>query len=95
MVTTFSNRTVLITGANSGIGAAIVGAFARQGARIGLHFLEETPVAIDGVHIGHMFSGRAGAEAVATEARALGAQVALVPADLADPTTARPALRRG
>lgn len=90
MVTTFSNRTVLITGANSGIGAAVVTAFARQGARIGLHFLDEAPLRVEGVHIEHTANGRAGAEVVAAEARAVGAQVALAPADLADPTRARP-----
>ncbi|MGH7179493.1 MAG: SDR family NAD(P)-dependent oxidoreductase [Tepidisphaeraceae bacterium] len=90
MVTNFSSKTVLITGANSGIGAAIVGAFARQGARIGLHFLEEAPLAVEGVYIEHTATGRVGAEVVAAEARALDAQVALVPADLSDPTTVGP-----
>jgi len=79
------NKTVLVTAGNSGIGAAIVRAFARQGARIGLHFLETEPPSIDGIHVGHTFAGRAGADAVAAEARALGAPVALVPADLSNP----------
>jgi 3-oxoacyl-[acyl-carrier protein] reductase len=90
MVTSFSTTTVLVTGANTGIGAAIVSAFAHQGARIGLHFLEEASLPIDGVVIGHTFGGRPAAEAVAAEARALGAQVALVPANLGNPTTIGP-----
>jgi 3-oxoacyl-[acyl-carrier protein] reductase len=91
MVNTFSGKTVLITGANNGIGAAIVRAFARCTARIGLHYLETAPAVTEsGVHIGHTFAGRAGAEAVAAEGRALGGQVALVPADLGDPRAIAP-----
>lgn len=85
MVTSLTNKTVLVTGANNGIGAAIVRAFAKCGARIGLHFLEAPPAAVHGVRIGHTWVGRAGAESVAAEARAFGASVALAPADLADP----------
>jgi 3-oxoacyl-[acyl-carrier protein] reductase len=90
MVTSLANRTVLITGANSGIGAAIVRAFAQRGARIGLHFLEPVPPPVMGVQIGHTLAGRAGAASVAAEARALGASVVVVPANLADPNTIGP-----
>ena len=90
MVTSIANKTVLVTGANNGIGAAIVYAFARLGARVGLHFLESVPPAIDGVQIGHTFVGRPGAESVAAEARTLGGFVALVSADLADPEAIGP-----
>lgn len=90
MVTSFANRTVLVTGANNGIGAAVVLAFARHGARIGLHFLEPLPRVIPGVRIGHTLAGRAGAEVVAAKARALGASVTLVSADLADPEVIAP-----
>jgi 3-oxoacyl-[acyl-carrier protein] reductase len=88
MVTSFTDKTVLVTGANSGIGAAVVRAFARHGARIGIHFLETSPAVMEGVQIGHTIAGRAGAEAVAAEARAIGASVVLAPADLADPEAA-------
>jgi NAD(P)-dependent dehydrogenase (short-subunit alcohol dehydrogenase family) len=73
MASASSTRTVLVTGANNGIGAAIVRAFARQGARIGLHFLEAAAPVIDGVQIGHTLAGREGAEAVAKQVRDLGA----------------------
>lgn len=85
MVNCLQDKTVLVTGANNGIGAAIVRAFASEGARIGLHYLETTPSLIAGVQLGHTFAGRAGAEAVAADVRAFGARVALVPADLAAP----------
>lgn len=90
MVASLANRTVLVTGANDGIGAAIVLAFARHGARIGLHFLESPPGVIAGVQIGHTLAGRRGAETVAAKARVLGASVTLVSADLADPETIAP-----
>jgi len=90
MVNSLADKTVLITGANNGIGAAMARAFAQGGARIGLHYLEAASPVDSGVRIGHTFAGRTGAEAVAAEVRALGASVVLAPADLADPRAIAP-----
>src|SRR5512135_2429808 len=79
-----ASRTVLITGGNSGIGAATVKAFAAQGARIALHFLDAGSVAAP--HIGHSVLGRGAAEAVAREVSAAGGTVRLVAGDLLDPS---------
>jgi 3-oxoacyl-[acyl-carrier protein] reductase len=77
-----ASRTVLITGGNSGIGAATAKAFAAQGARIVLHFLDAPVV---GPNFGHCVLGRAGAEAVATDVVAAGGTVTLLAGDLLDP----------
>ena len=84
MVNSLASKTVLITGANSGIGAAMALAFAHCGARIGLHYLEAASLIDSAVRIGHRITGHTGAERVAAEVRALGAAVVLAPADLAD-----------
>jgi 3-oxoacyl-[acyl-carrier protein] reductase len=84
MVNSLASKTVLITGANSGIGAAMALAFAHCGARIGLHYLEVASLIDSEVRIGHRITGHTGAERVAAEVRALGAAVVLAPADLAD-----------
>jgi glucose 1-dehydrogenase len=65
------DQTLWITGASAGIGAAC----ARLAARKGLHLL---------LHYGANLNG---AEAVAREARAKGAQVTLLQADLSDPSS--------
>jgi 3-oxoacyl-[acyl-carrier protein] reductase len=78
-----ASRTVLITGGNSGIGAATAKAFAAQGARIVLHFLDAPVV---GPNYGHAVLGRAGAEAVANEVVAAGGFITLLAGNLLDPT---------
>ena len=64
-----SGRKALITGADSGIGAAVAIAFAREGADIALSFLPDE---------------QADAEHVAALVRAAGRRAVLVPGDLAD-----------
>jgi 3-oxoacyl-[acyl-carrier protein] reductase len=61
-----SGKTALVTGAQQGIGRAIAVALARDGADIGINYLDD----------------RKAAEAVATEVRALGRRTVLVPADV-------------
>jgi 3-oxoacyl-[acyl-carrier protein] reductase len=77
-----ASRTVLITGGNSGIGAAMVRAFGAQGARVVLHFLDGPVVT---PHIGHSVAGRAAAETLAREVASTGVRVDLVAGDLMDP----------
>lgn len=62
-------KIVLITGASTGIGAALVDGFATVGARIGLHYN----------------SSREAAEAVAARAKAVGGEVFLVQGDFSKP----------
>ena len=69
------NKTVFITGASSGIGAAAARVFAEEGAHVALSYHHNQP----------------GAETAAGAVRALGRQAALVPIDLADPLAIRAA----
>jgi NAD(P)-dependent dehydrogenase (short-subunit alcohol dehydrogenase family) len=61
-----SGKTALVTGAQQGIGRAIAVALARDGADVGINYLDN----------------RKAAEAVATEVRALGRRTVLVPGDV-------------
>ena len=77
-------RTVLITGGNSGIGAAIARAFAAQGASVIVHFLDAPVVP---PNYGHSIAGRDQAEALAREITGSGGNVVLVDGNLLDPRT--------
>ena len=66
MVSDLKGKTVLITGASTGIGAAAARAFARAGCKLVIHYN----------------ASRAAAEAVAADVAALGAQAALVCGDV-------------
>lgn len=67
------DKAVLITGASTGIGAALARAFAAQGALVGLHYN----------------SSREAAEALAAEITAAGGTVATFQADISDPKATR------
>ncbi|MCB1493199.1 MAG: SDR family oxidoreductase [Rhodobiaceae bacterium] len=64
----FQGKSILITGASTGIGAALARAFAAQGAKVGLHYN----------------SSKDAAEALAGEIRDAGGTVALIRADASD-----------
>jgi 3-oxoacyl-[acyl-carrier protein] reductase len=85
--TCLQGRIVLVKGANHGIGAATARAFAAQGAKVAVHYLEK-PADTDKDPIReilHQIPGREAAEALVTEIREAGGEAAAVPADLSVP----------
>jgi 3-oxoacyl-[acyl-carrier protein] reductase len=79
-------KVVLVTGGNSGIGAEVVRAFAAQGARVVIHYLERpAPIDDPSVSIQHEVPGRGAAETILAEVRAEGGEGLTVAADLGLP----------
>lgn len=77
---------VLVTGANTGIGASTARAFGAQGAAVVVHYLEASaPPPDPDVRFEHVVAGRAAAEGVASEVEEAGGRTALVEGDLSRP----------
>lgn len=82
-------RVILITGANSGIGAAIAKAFAAEGAAVAIHFLDADPDQAESYQREHSVLGRNAAEAVAEQVRRHGCRACIIGGDLSKETTPR------
>lgn len=79
-------RCILVTGGNSGIGAATALAFAAQGARVVVHYLEQQELRASAhVRVEHTVRGRQAADAVVRQILAAGGEAAAVAADLSSP----------
>ena len=84
-----NGRVVLVSGANSGIGAATARAFAAQGATLVLHYLDhQRPPVEVGTNFEHEVPGAPAAEVLATEITIAGGRAVPVAVDLSDPDAA-------
>lgn len=80
-----TDKVVLVTGANTGVGAAVAEAFGSQGAVVVLHYLGSADLEPGaGTHVEHMAPGRSAAEAVAHRVTEAGGRTMLIEADLSD-----------
>lgn len=82
-----NGKNVLLTGANSGIGAACAYAFAQQGAAVIIHYLDHEPQS-DG-HMGHSVKGKQAAMEIVDQITGSGGSAVAIAGDLMTAETAR------
>ncbi len=84
--TGLQDKTVLVTGANHGIGAATARAFAAQGAWVAIHFLDAAPVQqFDETYRPlHTMKGKAAADDLVWQIQEQGGRAIAVASDLSD-----------
>lgn len=80
-----NTRVVIVTGGNSGIGAAIVRRFASQGAFCVVHYLAEATQVAEATSV-HEVPGTKAAQQLVEEIRAKGGRAVAVEANLLDPS---------
>ena len=85
--TSLRDKVVLVTGANSGIGAETAKAFAAEGAAVVVHFLDKpSPDRVDESYtIEHSVAGRPGADEVVSYIEKEGGKAVALAGDLSDP----------
>ncbi len=83
--TGLKDKVVLITGANSGIGAATAKAFAAEGSHVAIHFLQAAPADLTYKPL-HTIKGRPAAEELVRRIREQGGQAIAIAGDLSDAT---------